>query len=204
MDIRIIPPSYEILSDIDGPAILKRVERMGRISWKSEGKTTPTSAPRFVKMLIDAGHESVLEHETLSVIFTTDRGVTHEWVRHRVGVAYTQESTRYCDYEGVMTFIEPPFWASGSIEHQMWTSAMEDVAKTYLTLRAAGAKPQEARDVLPISLKAELGVTANLRAWRHVFKLRTDKAAHPQMRQVMQPLLDEFKSRIPVVFDDIP
>lgn len=180
---------------------LRQIEYYGRLSWKSEDKMTDTSAPRFVKMLIDKGHESVIEHVSLTAKFVIDRGVSHELVRHRLA-SFTQESTRYCNYKtkGVV-FIQPP--GLGDTATVLWIRACEAAEAAYLNMLALGVSPQIARSVLPNSLKTEIVVTANLREWRHIFKLRCAKAAHPQMREVMIPLLRQCQLAIPVIFDDI-
>jgi thymidylate synthase (FAD) len=203
--MRITTPSATIeLAALEGDDALRFIERIGRVAWKSEGLATETSAPRFIKMLISKGHESVLEHLDVTVRFIVDRGVSHEIVRHRIA-SFTQESTRYCDYVkvGDVEFIRPPFWADDDIRFKDWTLAMSHAEGAYNRLRAAGATPQEARSVLPNSLKTELVMTANLREWRHFFKLRAAPPAHPQMRQVAGLLLLEFQRRFPVFFDDI-
>lgn len=196
-----------IEDDISGAIILKSIERYGRTCYKSEDKITESSAADFVKKIIELGHESVLEHEKVSVRIICDRGVTHEIVRHRIG-SYSQESTRYCNYStdsfgNQITCILPSFWKDDQSKLDIWISAMEFAEKSYFMLLDAGATPQEARSVLPNSLKTEIVVTYNLREWRHFFKLRTSKAAHPQMREVALELLEKFKSLIPVVFYDI-
>ena len=137
--------------------------------------------------------------------FICDRGVTHEIVRHRL-CAYTQESTRYCNYRGGVTFIRPFFWVESNADdspYSVWLEAMKRCEEAYTLLIEMGATPQEARSVLPNSLKTEIVVTANLREWRHILKLRTAKDAHPQMRQLMIPLLEELKEKLPVLFADI-
>lgn len=131
-----------------------------------------------------------------------DRGVTHEIVRHRLA-SYSQESTRYCDYSGEMVVIKPFFFKKDVEKYEIWTIAMEQAEWWYKQLRELGATPQEARSVLPNSLKTEIIITYNLREWRHFFNLRCSKRAHPQMRQITIPLLKEFQKRIPVIFDDI-
>lgn len=202
--MKVIEPKFEIVDDLNGVDLLKRIEAAGRTCYKSEAKITHDSAINFVKRIIKSGHQSVIEHEKISVRITCDRGVTHEIVRHRLA-SYSQESTRYCNYgnSGELTFIKPCFWKEDSKEYKLWESAMQSAEKTYLELIKMGAKPQEARDVLPNSLKTEIVVTMNLREWRHFFKMRTDTAAHPQMREIAIPLLLEFREIIPVVFDDI-
>jgi len=208
--VDIIKPWAHIEDEFDGNEMLKRIERAGRTCYKSEDKITDESAPAFVKKIMAMGHESVLEHEKVTVRVVCDRGVTHEIVRHRL-CAFSQESTRYCDYHknGEIQVIDPCFWPENSgvpsIEDKraLWLISMIDAERKYNALRERGASPQEARSVLPNSLKTEIVVTADLREWRHIFNLRTSKKAHPQMREIMIPLLAEFKQRIPVVFDDI-
>ena len=202
-----IRPSFEIMDDIDGAKILQKLERCGRVCYKSEDKITEGSAEKFIGMILKSGHESVLEHEKLTVKFICDRGVTHEIVRHRIA-SYSQESTRYCNYSQdkfghELTFIRPCFWAEDSEEYAVWKQAMEDIEKTYVKLISLGAKPEEARSILPNSLKTEIVCTMNLREWRHFFRLRTAERAHPQIREISVALLDELKKRIPVIFDDI-
>ncbi len=185
--------------------ILQRLERYGRTAYKSEAKINRDSAEAFVKMIIKKGHLSVLEHVSVSARVTTDRGVSHEIVRHRIGVSYTQESTRYCNYGelGELTFILPTFLKGKSSTdpiYQLWLSSAEGSAQTYLRMLALGATPQEARSVLINSLKTEIVMTYNLRAWKHFFDLRTSLAAHPDMQDIAGQLLWEFKRHIPSIF----
>jgi thymidylate synthase (FAD) len=199
--IRIVNPSAEILHPFDARAMITRLEEAGRTCYKSEERITPTSASKFVKMLVQRGHHSVLEHETIQARIVCDRGVSHELVRHRTGVAFSQESTRYCNYaKRELAFIRPPFWLVGSKEDGIWRRSCEQAATTYLALLAEGAKPEEARSVLPNSLKTEVVMTANLRAWKHILDLRTSDKAHPQMREVMMPILRRFRRVLPEVF----
>lgn len=202
-----IRPYFEILDDINGAEMLKRLERCGRVCYKSEDKITEGSAEKFIGMILRSGHESVLEHEKITVRFVCDRGVTHEIVRHRIA-SYSQESTRYCNYckdkfGNELTFIRPCFWADDSEEYAVWKQTMEEIEKSYFKLISLGAKPEEARSILPNSLKTEIVCTMNLREWRHFFKLRTAERAHPQIREISAALLEELKKRIPVIFDDI-
>lgn len=208
--MKIIKPSYEILTEISECGIkeLQHIEKIGRVCYKSEDKITEDgeSAKKFVKMLIDRGHEAMIEHSSLSIKFTVDRGVSHELVRHRIA-SFAQESTRYCNYskdkfDNGITFIKP-FFFDDDVRYQKWFDAMVDTERTYLELLNNGATPQEARSVLPNSVKTEITITANYREWRNFFKLRTAKAAHPQMREVTVPLLAELKKKLPIIFDDI-
>lgn len=205
--MKIIEASYSIEKPLDGAEILKRIEHAGRICYKSEDRITDESAENFVRMLIERGHESVLEHGSITVRFICDRSISHEIVRHRLA-SYSQESTRYCNYSGnrfgnQITFIKPCFLEEGTDGYKLWKQAMFIAEKEYLELLKWGCTPQEARSVLPNSTKTEIVMTANLREWRHFLKLRTSTAAHPQMRELTVPLLEELQKRIPVVFDDI-
>lgn len=155
----------------------------------------------FVAMIIKRGHESVLEHASVSVRVICDRGISHELVRHRL-CTFTQESTRYCDYrDSEIEFVLPTDITGG--DRIGWIANMRSIEAHYMTLRNGGTPPQIARSVLPNALKTELVMTANLREWRHIFKLRCASAAHPQMREIMIPLLKQFHNQIPVVFDDL-
>lgn len=209
--MKVIKPTFYFEDDINGEEILKKIERMGRVCYKSSDKITPGSAERFVKAIIKSGHESVIEHEKISVLVVCDRGITHEIVRHRLA-SYSQESSRYCNYSknkfgSEITVVDPCFWRGGSEEDKakrvIWETAMKDVENMYMQLIDLGASAQEARSVLPNSLKSELVMTMNLREWRHFFKVRTSEAAHPQMREIARMMLDGFKDKISIVFDDI-
>lgn len=205
--MQVISPSVEILSAVDGHEVLKRLEIVGRTCYKSENLITDTSAETFVRKLISRGHEAIIEHESISVRFICDRGVSHELVRHRVA-SYAQESTRYCNYSkdkfgGEITVIKPCFLLEGTEAYRQWEWTMHRAECAYFDLLDIGLSPQEARCVLPNSLKTEVVMTANLREWRTVLRLRCSKAAHPQMREVMLILLEKLHSLIPVVFDDI-
>lgn len=200
----------QIFKDFEGQKVLQKLELVGRTCYKSEDKITEDSAAKFVAGLIKRGHEAMLEHVSITVKFVTDRGISHEIVRHRLA-SYAQESTRYCNYSQdkfghELTFIIPDFLEYGSEGFKLWKDEMKQVEKTYFAMLEAGHTPQEARSVLPNSLKTELVMTTNLREWRAFFKLRAANstgAAHPQMLEITRPLLDDLKTMIPVVFDDI-
>lgn len=209
--MKIIKPTFFIEQDLDEDKILKTIERAGRTCYKSENLMDSESAKKFVTNILKLGHESVIEHEKITVRIICDRGVTHEIVRHRIA-SYSQESTRYCNYcndrfGNELTFIEPCFFSSNSEEDkkkkQIWLDTMVMIEKNYNMLMENGAKPEEARAILPNSLKTEIVVTMNLRAWRHFFKLRTDKTAHPQIREISNLILDEFKQKLPIIFGDL-
>lgn len=206
--MKIISASFEILTPINSQSILCAIETAGRTCYKSESFVTSETAVPFVRDLLKRGHESVLEHQSVSVRVICDRGVSHEIVRHRLA-SYSQESTRFCNYgkSGELTFIQPCFWSDyGGTEYTSWYLAMMQAEYHYLLLIEQGASPQQARSVLPNSVKTEIVMTMNLREWRHFFKLRavgvTGKP-HPQMLEITIPMLSAFKEKIPVVFDDI-
>lgn len=221
MKVRIVPMTAHIEPDQPtADQLLGEIERAGRTCYKSEDKITDESRNTFIKGIINRGHEAVLEHGAISARFICDRGVTHEIVRHRLA-GYCQESTRYCNYGNekfgaCITLCQPNFWGftggeddfkfDGSINSElrnMWLTAMEFANDTYLKMLALGAKPQEARSVLPNSLKTEIVMTANPREWRHFFRMRCSDAAHPDMRHCAKALLREFHQRYPVLFDDL-
>ena len=205
--MKVITPSFELLDSINGMQILKKIELSGRVCYKSENKINKDSALQFVQKILQNGHESVLEHEKVTVRIICDRGISHEIVRHRIA-SYSQESTRYCNYsldkyKNEITFIRPFFWESQPEKMHIWECVMASAERSYLQLIELGASPQEARSVLPNSVKTEIIVTMNMREWRHFFKLRTSFASHPQMREISIPMLRCFQATIPVLFDDI-
>ena len=194
--MEVIEQSAEVIQMTHKP--LQLIESAGRTCYKSEDKITKSSAVDFAKMIIKRGHESVLEHASATIRFITDRGVTHELVRHRLA-AYSQESTRYCSYTGDIQFINPGF-VPETEEYQEWECACEVAESSYHHLLESGVSPQIARAVLPNCLKTEIVMTANFREWRHVFKLRTSKAAHPQIRQLMNLAKSDLSTLVPEVF----
>ena len=225
--MKIIEPSVRLEDKIDRQAILKKIEKIGRVCYKSENNITEDSAERFIQNIIKSGHESVLEHVSISVRVICDRGVSHEIVRHRIA-SYSQESTRYCNYSNdkfgnELTFIKP-CWFKSSIEDLNkyaknktyensqnilneeieWIDIIQEIENNYfMFLEDENWTPEQARSILPNSLKTEIVMTMNLREWRHFFKLRCSKRAHIQMRQIANMILDELKKEIPIIFDDI-
>lgn len=207
-------PSVEILSTEPYQDMLRRVERIGRVCYKSEDRIEEGSAEKFIRGILRRGHESVIEHGSITVKFICDRGVTHEIVRHRIA-SYSQESTRYCNYVkekfgSQITCIDLSTGFHYDLNNEMdrrkyevWQEAMENAERSYFQLIQLGATPQEARSVLPNSLKTELVATMNLREWRHFFRMRADAAAHPQCREVAQMLLERFAKEYPVFFEDL-
>ena len=214
--MRLIKPSFEIQDKPNGKKILKSIERAGRTCYKSEKNISDGSATKFVKMVIERGHTSVIEHEKITVRVICDRGITHEIVRHRLA-SYSQESTRYCNYSGGVTFIIPPWVKLSEGEYNdryystphgddpdgTWLHCVSDAELHYKQLLKSGWTPQQARSVLPNSLKTEIVMTMNLREWRWFFKKRASNHAHPQMRELAFPMLEEFQRLVPVVFEDL-
>lgn len=201
--MKIINQSWEWLQKPVLP--LEVIELAGRTCYKSEKRITKGSAEKFIKMIVELGHEAVIEHVSASVRFITNRGVTHELVRHRLA-SYSQESTRYVRYSGEIEFIKPVWWDEpdySEAQKKNWLEAVEQAEDAYLRALKLGDKPEQAREVLPHALKVEIVVTANLREWRHIFALRCSSKAHPQMRALMLDCLRGFAKEIPVVFDDL-
>jgi thymidylate synthase (FAD) len=226
----LVKPSHQILKimgaveDYRDEECLQLIELAGRTCYKSEKLITSESAQKFVQTILKNGHESVIEHSAMTVKFICDRGVTHELVRHRL-CAFSQESTRYVNYKGGCTFVIPPWVDIKVAEYtnqlylmstevipdlnkpknpsEQWFFSMLYAESGYQYLINKGWSPQQARSILPNSTKTEIVVTANFREWRHIFELRTSSKAHPQMQEIMRPLLDECKKLIPVIFDDI-
>lgn len=204
----IVNPCYEYMTlEQYFVAMQKHIEMVARTCYKSENVITSDSYERFVKMLVMNEHEAMLEHSMVTVKFIVDRGISHELVRHR-NCSYAQESTRYCNYSkdkfgNELTFIQPLFYNGNVKQQTVWTSSMQVVEDNYMYMLENGLTPQDARSILPNSLKTEINVTSNFREWRHFFKVRTDKAAHPQMREIAIPLLNDFKELAPCVFGDI-
>ena len=209
--MKIIKASTEIMnSQNELDCILNKIELAARICYKSEGNMNKDSSIKMVKNLIANKHEAMLEHAYITVKFICDRGISHELVRHRIA-SFAQESTRYCNYSkdkfgNEITVIKPYFLNEYTEAYQFWKNSCLTAEKNYFNLLELGFTPQEARCVLPNSLKTEVVVTMNIREWRHFFNLRASGKTgkpHPQMLELTIPLLNELKNRVPVVFDDI-
>lgn len=209
--MKVIQASYEILTDLSDPIkILKDIERAGRVCYKSESNITNDSCITFCKNILNRGHEAVIEHSQLSVKFTVDRAIANELVRHRLA-SYCQESTRYVNYSkdkfyNEIKVIEPEeLLPRDSEDYNIWWMTCKNAEEAYMAMTGNGVKPEIARSVLPLSTATEIIMTANIREWRNVLKLRSshNMRAHPQMRLICDRLLSELKSKIPVLFDDV-
>lgn len=210
--MKIIDPSVELINPPSYATALNTIEIAGRTCYQSEDKMTDDSAEDFIRQIIRRGHESVLEHVCVTVKFTCDRGVSHEIVRHRIG-AYSQESTRYCNYSGdkfgnEITVVRPNFLtcdvpAYNGDKEDVWYDTCKSAEYGYFRMMEDGATPQEARSVLPNSLKTTLIATYNIREWRHFLRLRCAPDAHPQMQQVAKMALEQLRAWGPVFFEDL-
>lgn len=201
--MKIISASTELFSYT--PNLEQILEVAGRVCYKSEDKITDTSGAAFIGRVLDSQHESVLEHGAITVRFICDRGVSHELVRHRIA-SFSQESTRYCNYSkgkfgGEITVIRPLFFRPGTADYIEWERACSEAENVYLAMLSRGVTPQEARSVLPNSLKTEIVITANPREWRWIFTKRCT-AAHPQMTELMVPLAAKFAKHWPSIFGE--
>ena len=223
--MRIIEPGYKIISYDDAVQTYTKIENAARTCYKSANQgvrdpetgaisendlTNLVSTSKLVSNLIKNSHEAMLEHATMTVLFVVDRGISHEIVRHRMA-SFAQESTRYCNYSQdkfgkEITVIKPFYLEQDTKDYSVWYWAMKECEHAYFTLLQMGYSPEKARCVLPTSLKTELVMTANMREWRHFFKLRaageTGKP-HPQMLEVAVPLLKECQQKFPILFSDI-
>lgn len=191
--------------------VLRRIEHCGRVSYMTWDKEAPGTASKFVEMIIRLGHESVLEHSSVTVIFVCDRSTAQQLTRHRIA-SFTMESQRYCNYSNdkfgnEITFVDPEFQIDSAearaacyktFEMQMYASEV-----AYFAMLNLGAKPEDARSVLPNCAACYVAVTANLREWRHIMKLRCEKHAQHNIRRLICELHKVFKNKIPCIVSDI-
>jgi len=196
--MEVISQSCKILAST--PRMLKLLTQAGRVCYKSE---RVGGEEEFLRARIRQGHESVLEHGSVTVLFVTNRGISHELVRHRLA-SFSQESTRYCNYEGHVQFVRPHgYFIWKAIERKMWYHAMSNAESRYSAQLRSGLRPEDARGILPADTATRIVMTANMREWRHVLRLRTSKPAHPQLRELMSKLLSKFRNYWPVLVEDI-
>ena len=203
--MRIVEPWIKV-EKIDGKQIMKRIERACRTCYRSEGKITEDSYKKLIKNCITSGHESVLEHEKVTVRIYSDIGSYKDLTRHRFA-SFSVESTRYCSYDkdkyGNEIAIMNPVYIEVKEVYEVWKKTMEEMEKGYMEMKRLGASTDMCREVLPHSTAAEYTMTANIREWRHILSLRTTKNVHPSIRQVLIPLLKYVKEQMPEIFDDV-
>ena len=199
--MEMIEQSHKILQYPDNALWL--IETAARTCYRSGARTQSGSDVEMVKKLIAREHFAMLEFGDVTVKFITNRGVTHELVRHRL-CSFAQESTRFVRYDDKMEFIKPVWWNSATLmQRELFISQCVSAEKCYNDLLESGWSPQQAREVLPNALKTEIVVKANIREWRHIFSLRCSEAAHPQIRALMQALREDLKEIMSVVFDKV-
>ena len=219
--MKIIDPLI-MVEDYNPQKILKNIERACRTCYRSENLITEDSYKKLLKNCINRGHESILEHEKITVRMICDIGVYKDLTRHRFG-SFSIESTRYCNYgkdkfDNEIKFIKPVFYTPGAIEDyddpidknnclktQYWQRTMQEIENAYMDMtNIVGATPDEMRMILPHSTAAEVTMTCNIREWRHILGLRCSKMVHPEIRQILIPLLLKFKQDMPELFNNIP
>ena len=204
--MRIVEPWIKV-EKIDGKKIMKRIERACRTCYRSEGKMTEDSYKNLINNCITRGHESVLEHEKVTVRIYSDVGSYKDLTRHRFA-SFSVESTRYCSYDkdkygNEIAFINPVYIENKEM-YEIWKKTMKEIENSYIEMKKLGATTDMCREVLPHSTAGEYTMTANIREWKHILSLRTTKHVHPSIRQVMIPLLKYFKQEMPDIFDEIP
>ena len=204
--MRIVKP-YVIVEKFDGVQVMKRIERACRTCYRSEGKITEDSYKNLIKNCLNRGHESVLEHEKVTVRIYNDIGSYKDLTRHRFA-SFSVESTRYCSYDkdkygNEISFMDPVYIEDEKV-YEVWKKTMQDIENSYLEMKKLGATTDMCRNILPHSTAAEYTMTANIREWKHIFELRANNHVHPAIRQVMIPLLKYFKEQMPDIFGDIP
>lgn len=203
--MRIVEPWIKV-ERIDGTKIMKRIERACRTCYRSEGNITEDSYKKLLNNCITRGHESVLEHEKVTVRIYSDIGSYKDLTRHRFA-SFSVESTRYCSYDkdkygNEISFINPVYIEDKEI-YEIWKNTMQEIENSYIKMKELGATTDMCREILPHSTAAEYTMTANIREWKHILSLRTTKHVHPSIRQVLIPLLKHFKEQMPEIFGDV-
>lgn len=204
--MKIIEPKIYV-EDYDGIKIMKRLERACRTCYKSENLITEDSYKHLLTNCLNRGHESILEHEKISIRMICDIGVYKDLTRHRFA-SFSIESTRYCNYgkdkfDNEIKFIKPVHIEEGTENYKIWEDTMKYIEKQYMKMGEAKATPDQMRMLLPHSTAAEVCMTANIREWRHILSLRCSKMTHPAVRQLLIPLLLKFKKDMPELFENV-
>lgn len=202
MKVERVEQSIEVLTrPIVYKTLAKDLELIGRVCYKSEDRITETSADRFIRMIMNSGHESVLEHGNISIRFITDRAMSHALVRHR-HLAISQESTHYINYAKKDTLlVVEQAGLDNEGDDFLWTGFMEEVGRIYSAMDSSKAMIK--RSIFPSAIKTELVITTNIREWRHMMKIRTEPGCHPQMIALMSKVVDWFKEELPIFVEDI-
>lgn len=205
--MQIVDPYIQV-EKVDGTKIMKNIERACRTCYRSEGKITEESYKTLLKNCITRGHESVLEHEKVTIRMYCDLGVYKDLTRHRIA-SFSIESTRYCNYgkdkfDNELKIIKPCNIEEGTSLYTHWKEACEVIEKNYMEMSNEGALPDQLRMILPHSIAAEVTMTANIREWKHILSLRASSHTHPSIRQLTIPLLLYFKEIMPEIFEDVP
>ena len=205
--MEIVKPWVEIEA-YDAKKIMKNLERACRTCYRSENLITDDSYKTLLKNCINRGHESILEHEKITVRLFCDVGAYKDLTRHRAGTAFSIESTRYCNYSkdkytNNIKFIDPIF-INDEKNYELWKKSMQNIENYYIEMAKNGAKTDELRMLLPHSTAAEVTMTCNIREWKHVLSLRCSKTVHPSIRQLLIPILLKFKKDMPEIFDEVP
>lgn len=202
--IEVIPMHAEIIGPVETEADMRKIEFMARNCYASPMSETPEARETFIRKLVQAGHESVIEHVSVSFMLTVPRSISHQIVRHRVGVAYSQQSQRYVDLSRGPLQVIAPVPALDEAAMEIWRKTTETAAAAYAVLIQGGARPEQARAVLPNCAATKLGMTANLRAWRHILRERwKNPAADPAIREVMGQVGEKLIALYPPVFGDM-
>lgn len=204
--MKIIEPKIYV-EDYDGIKIMKRLERACRTCYKSENLITEDSYKHLLTNCLNRGHESILEHEKISIRMICDIGVYKDLTRHRFA-SFSIESTRYCNYgkdkfDNEIKFIKPVHIEEGTENYKIWEDTMKFIEKQYMEMGEKKATPDQMRMLLPHSTAAEVCMTANIREWRHILSLRCSKMTHPAVRQLLIPLLLKFKKDMPELFENV-
>lgn len=206
--MEIIKPWIEI-EPFNGVDIMKKIERACRTCYRSEGIITDDSYRRLLKNCLTRGHESILEHEKITIRMCCDIGVYKDLTRHRAGTAFSIESTRYCNYSkdkftNNIKFIEPCNIDKNTEKYDCWYNAMQSIENYYMKMAELKCTPDQMRMLLPHSTAAEVTMTCNIREWKHILELRCSKFVHPSVRQMMIPVLLKFKEEMPEIFENVP
>jgi thymidylate synthase (FAD) len=211
----LVVQSFGLINPPDEDTIIKSIVDAARVCYLTEDMSAPDANKKLFDKLWERKHLAMFEHAHIAARLVVDRGVTHELVRHRIGVAFAQESTRYCNYStnrlGNEIKVISPFKtaitdyerAGGDPAKAAWWSAVSTAEESYFKMIKNGYPPEIARSVLPTCTASTIVVTANIREWFHIFSLRAQPEAHPAMRSIMYEVLRKFVTLYPFIFGRI-